>query len=154
MRILISTLGANTPVNVIDGIPDFSPYSEPTLSILQSAFDEGNYTVIPDPEPIVEPVVANWLQFYKQLKISATYQHLMGLTVLAPNLSGVMAAMGICIQDGIRDPFDTDTYDAFKASVSGVIAALNAIGQPLNSEQLGEIRLLLNNNRFEAFLLD
>jgi hypothetical protein len=102
---------------------------------------------------IPSPPVPNWLQFYKQLKISATYQNLIGLTVVVPNISGVMAAMGIAIQDGIRDPFDADILPAFQASISGVLAALNAVGQPLTVEQLAEVRGLLDNNGFESVLL-
>jgi hypothetical protein len=140
-------------VPVIDGVPDLSGYGEPTLSILQDAFDAGNSEIIPDPEPIVETLPPNWLQFYKSLKVSETYQYLIGLTVVAPNISGVMAAMGIAIQDGIRDPFDSDVYPAFQASVSGVIAALNAIGQPLTSEMLAEVRHLLDDNGFDFIQL-
>ena len=52
MKILISTTDSNTPIELVNGLPDLSAYSEPTKSILQSAFDEGNYVELR--EPIVE----------------------------------------------------------------------------------------------------
>ena len=50
--ILIQTLNANTAVNLLpNGQPDLSGFSEPTKSILQSAFNAGSYIDLPD-EPI------------------------------------------------------------------------------------------------------
>jgi len=43
MIILISSIGSNTPVELVNGLPNLSVYSEPTKSILQSAFDNGDY---------------------------------------------------------------------------------------------------------------
>jgi len=53
--ILIQTLNANTTVNLINGQPDLSGFQEPTLSILQAAFNANEYEVIPDvvPQPFV-----------------------------------------------------------------------------------------------------
>jgi hypothetical protein len=147
-QINIRTINAVTSVFLINGELDLRVFTEPTLSILQSAFNDGDYEIIPDPEPFVEQPIPDWTRFYKSLKLSATYQYLIGLSVQVPNISGVMAAMGLVIQDGIRDPSDPDVIDAFKASVSGVLYALNAIELPLNSEQLLEVRGLLDANGF------
>lgn len=153
MQISIRSPGANTPVFIVDGLPDFSELSDPTLAILQSAYNAGNYEIIPEPEPINNLLQLNWLQFYKSLKVSATYQYLIVFSIAAPNISGVMAAMGIAIQDGIRDPSDPDILPAFQASVSGVLASLSAINQPLNNDQLTEVRTLLDNNGFNNIQL-
>ena len=132
-------------------IPSY--WDQNILNQIDQAFADGDYEVIPNPEPIGIPVVPNWLRFYKALKVSATFSALMNLTVLAPNISGVMAAMGIAIQGGICDLSDTGILPAFQASVDGVIAALNAINQPLNNEQLTEVRTLLDNNGFDNIQL-
>lgn len=49
-----------TPVPWVDDAPDFSGFTEPTLSVLQKAWDdfEGELEVIPDPEPPAPPI--NW----------------------------------------------------------------------------------------------
>jgi len=47
--IKIISLNANTTVNLINGKPDLSGFQEPTLSILQAAFDANSYEVIPVP---------------------------------------------------------------------------------------------------------
>jgi hypothetical protein len=153
MIILIDSPGAKTQVNVINGVLDLSMFSDPTPAILQAAFDAGDYEIIPDPEPVVAPVIPNWLQFYNSLKMSATFQQLMDLTAIAPNISGVMAAMGFVIQDGIRDPFSPDIDNAFQSSVNGVLNVLNAIEQPLSPEQSAEIRELLDDNGFQSITL-
>ncbi len=154
MNIIIHTPKAGSLIRVVDGVPDLTGISDPALSILQAAYALGDYEIIPDPEPINELPQPNWLQFYKLLKNSVTYQYLIVLSIAAPNISGVMAAMGIAIQDGIRDPSDPDILPAFQASVSGFLAALDAINQPLTTEQLAEVRLLLDNNGFSFIQLE
>ena len=57
--------GATTPISWVNNAPDFSAFTEPTLSVLQKAWqdflDSGEeLEVIPDPEPVPEPVVPNW----------------------------------------------------------------------------------------------
>lgn len=54
MDILINSNGKN-PATLTNGIVDLSSYSEPTRSILQFAFDAGDYVELIDaiPEPIV-----------------------------------------------------------------------------------------------------
>jgi len=56
--IKIISLNANTTVNLINGKPDLSGFQEPTKSVLQSAFDDGSYEVIPDvvPQPFVPQI--------------------------------------------------------------------------------------------------
>lgn len=158
INLFLASSGAITLVPWVNNAPDFTGFTEPTKSVLIDSYNDyiangGVIEIIPDPEPVEEPVILNWSQFYKALKKSVTYRHLIGLSVVAPNISGVMAAMGIAIQDGIRDALDPDILPAFQASVSGVLAALNAINQPLTTEQLAEVRLLLDNNGFNSIQL-
>jgi hypothetical protein len=51
MQILVSTLNSKTEVGLINGQPDLSSFSEPTKSILQAAFDNGDYVELPESEP-------------------------------------------------------------------------------------------------------
>ena len=51
MQILISTPNSKTEVSLINGQPDLSSFSEPTKSILQAAFDNGDYVELPESEP-------------------------------------------------------------------------------------------------------
>ena len=52
-------------VPVAGNIPDFSGIKEPTLSILQAAWEAGkdNIEIIPDPEPIPEAKIPDWQGF-------------------------------------------------------------------------------------------
>jgi len=54
--IKINTLGSNTVVDFILGVPSLNQFKEPTRSILQKAFDVGSYEVLPDVEPAPIPV--------------------------------------------------------------------------------------------------
>lgn len=60
--------GATTPIPWENNAPDFSGFTEPTLSVLRQAWqefvDSGELLeIIPDPEPVVEPLVPNWDAF-------------------------------------------------------------------------------------------
>ena len=153
MRILLKTINANTPVNLVNNVPDLSAFGEPSLSILQAAFERGDYEIIPDPEPIVEPVVPNWAGFYDQLIVSQIYNYLLSQTIPHPSISGVMAVMGFAIKYGIDDPANPNKLAAFQASVSAVLMALNAVGLPLSEAMLAEVRGLLDGNGFQSVLL-
>jgi hypothetical protein len=63
--IAIQSANSITHVFSIDGVLDLSMYTEPTLSVLQSAFDAGDYEIIPDPDPdsTVESPLPNYPAF-------------------------------------------------------------------------------------------
>lgn len=72
-KITINTEGAATPISLnASGTPIWSGISEPTLSILQSAYNRGDYTVLPDPEP-PEPV-AEWQGFMDELHATGLFE--------------------------------------------------------------------------------
>lgn len=64
--LFLESPGATTPVPWVDDAPDFSGFTEPTLSVLQQAWqaflDSGEQLeVIPDPEPL--PPIPDWAGF-------------------------------------------------------------------------------------------
>jgi len=69
MKIYIETLGSKTITDLINGKPDLSSFQEPTKSILQAAFDTGNYEVVPVPEPVIEPITPNWQGFLDAMDV-------------------------------------------------------------------------------------
>jgi hypothetical protein len=99
MRISIDSLNGQTTVNLINGVPDLSAYSEPTLSILQTAFDAGDYVELPDPEPYIP--VPDPIGFRKKLYgISDSslanmlfHQVYIPSTLIATNPATAMAAL-------------------------------------------------------------
>lgn len=61
----LTSLGATTPIPWVNNAPDFSSFTNPTLSVLQQSWqdfvDSGEeLEVIPDPVPVVEPPVPDW----------------------------------------------------------------------------------------------
>ena len=151
--IIVKSIGINTFVPTDGGNPDWSSFTEPTLSILQTAYANGDYEIVPDPEPIVEQAVPNWSGFYDQLIVSQTYQYLLSNTIPNPSISGVMAVMGFSINDGKNDPSNPDRLKAFQASISSVLFAINAVGLSLSPEMMAEIRQLLDVNGLESIVL-
>jgi len=70
--LFLESPNATTPIAWVNNAPDFSVFTEPTLSVLQKAWqdflDSGEeLEIIPDPEPIPEPPVANWDNFNLQM---------------------------------------------------------------------------------------
>jgi hypothetical protein len=151
--ILLSSDGANTLVKLIDGAPDFSQYSEPTLSILQAGYEAGHYRTVPDVELIDFTSRPNWQGFYDQLIMSQIYNHLLTNTKPHPSISGAMMAMGFAINAGMGDPSNPDRLAALQAAVFAVLDALNDASIPLSVEQVAEVRELLDSNDFEMIRL-
>lgn len=151
-QIIITTSGIKT-VLPFNGSPDYAGINDPALSILQAAYGEGNYEIIPEPEPIQESIVPDWDEFYDQLKGSSVYNYLLSQTIPYPSISGVMAVMGFAIKDGQDDPANPNRIASLQASVYAVLMALNAVGIPLTTEQLAEVRSLLDGNGFNSIQL-
>jgi hypothetical protein len=60
--------GATTPIPWVNGEPDFSGFTEPTLSVLQNSWqqflDSGTeLEIVPDPEPVEEIPPPQWENF-------------------------------------------------------------------------------------------
>jgi hypothetical protein len=108
------------------------------------------WVVTDKPSPVVVP---NWTGFYDGLIVSATYNHLLGLTVPYPSISGVMAVMGVSLLQGQSDPNNPSRLAALQAAVSAILSVLNALEIPLTTEQLTEVRGLLDGNGFNEITL-
>lgn len=76
--ILIQTANANTLASLVNGLPDLSDFTEPTLSILQTAFDAGNYTIVGEPESMEPEQRPNWNAF--MIEMDARGLFMVGLT--------------------------------------------------------------------------
>lgn len=66
--LFLTSPGATTPIPWVNNAPDFSAFTNPTLSVLQQSWqaflDSGEVLeIIPDPEPVVEPPVPDWDSF-------------------------------------------------------------------------------------------
>jgi len=66
--LFLTSPGATTPIPWVNNAPDFSAFTNPTLSVLQQSWqaflDSGaELEVIPDPEPVVEPPTPDWDSF-------------------------------------------------------------------------------------------
>jgi hypothetical protein len=75
----LTSPGATTPLPWVSNSPDFTDFTEPTLSVLQQSWqdflDSGEeLEVIPDPEPIPEPVVPNWDGFNAYMLTDITFK--------------------------------------------------------------------------------
>lgn len=100
------------------------------------------------------PPVVNWSGFYDDLLVSQTYSHLAALSVQVPNISLAVTAMAFALIKGEKDPDNSNRMAALQASVDGVLAALNTVGQSLSIEQLAEVRTMLDSNNFQSITLD
>lgn len=63
MKIIINSFGVYTPLAWDGDRPDFSGITEPSLSILQSAFDAGSYTLQEESEPVEPEPLPDWNKF-------------------------------------------------------------------------------------------
>lgn len=143
----------NTIVNLVDGTLDLSMFSEPTLSILQAAYDAGHYEIMPEPDPLIQAPSADWNGFYDQLQLSQTYRFLYGNSITHPGIAWAMAAVGLTIERGKDDPANPDKLAALQTAVSGLLLAAREVGLVLTDEMLTEIQDTLTNNGFQSVLL-
>ena len=60
--LFLQSSNSTTPIPWVNNAPDFTGITEPTLSILQAAWEAGkdNIEIIPDPEPIPEIKNPDW----------------------------------------------------------------------------------------------
>lgn len=154
MNILINSFGTITSIPFINNAPDFGGYNDPTLSILQAAYAAGDYEII-DTEPVGESVVPNWDRLYDQLIVSNIYNYIL-LQSTQPqyaSIAGVMTAFAAAIIVGKLEPSNPARFDAFQASVYGVLGTASALEMPIFPEQLAEVRTILDGNGFSSIQL-
>jgi len=77
--LFLTSPGATTPIPWMNNAPDFSAFTNPTLSVLQQSWqaflDSGaELEVIPDPEPVVEPPVPDWDGFNAYMLSDPTFK--------------------------------------------------------------------------------
>lgn len=81
--LFLESPNAITPLPWVDNSPDFSGFTEPTLSVLQNAWQEfldseEELEIVPDPEPIPEPVTPNWDGFNATMLADTAFNQTMG----------------------------------------------------------------------------
>lgn len=153
MIAVINSLNANTPVTLIDGQLDLRAYTEPTLSILQTAYDAGDYEIIPDPEPVVEQPLPDWDALYGQLMSSESYQFVLLTSLSIPNLASALGVVIDSIQYGIMKPESQAALPAFQSAINVLLMVMDNVQQTFTTEQLADVRLILNNNGFQNIQL-
>jgi hypothetical protein len=134
--------------------PTYDPETEiitPNWVVDITALEYRQEWVVSD-KPVPEPV-PNWTGFYDGLIVSQTYNHLLGLTVPYPSISGVMAVMGVSLLQGQSDPSNPSRLAALQAAVSAILSVLSALEISLTTEQLTEVRGLLDENGFNEITL-
>lgn len=151
--IVLLSYGTKTPVILIDGMPDLSKYDEPTLSILQSSFDAGSYEIIPDPEPINETPSPNWDGLYQALMISSVYYTLVGIGEQIDAVDGALDKTIDAIQYGIFKPDSVAAMPAFQSAINLLLLRLTNSELELSTEQIAEVRGVLDTNGFNSIQL-
>lgn len=153
MNILLHSIGATTIVSVIDGIPQLGSFTEPTLSILQAAFDVGDYEVIPDPDPIIETPPPDWDGLYQTLMVSNVYYTLVGIGEQIDAVDGALDKTIDAIQYGIFKPDSVAAMPAFQSAINLLLLRLTNNGLGLSTEQIAEVRGVLDTNGFNSIQL-
>jgi hypothetical protein len=102
--------GATTPIPWMDNAPDFSGFTEPTLSVLVKAWDDfvasgGELEIIPDPVPVVEQVAPNYPGFnLYMLTNAANAAYKVAVNQVNPDLVAAVAlAYNNIVDRGIGD---------------------------------------------------
>lgn len=77
--LFLTSPGATTPIPWVNNAPDFSAFTNPTLSVLQQSWqtflDSGKVLeIIPDPEPVVESPVPDWDSFNAYMLSDPTFK--------------------------------------------------------------------------------
>lgn len=151
--ILLFSPNAKRFVSVVDGIPDFDMYAEPTRSILQAAYEAGDYEIVPDTEPIQELPAPNWDGLYQALMVSAVYAHLVGIGQQLSSVDGALDKTIDAIQYGIFKPDSMAALPAFQSAINLLLFVLTNNEVSLSVEQLLEVRNILDANSFQSITL-
>lgn len=151
--------GATTPIPWANNVPDFSAFTNPTLSVLQQSWqqflDSGEVLeVIPDPEPIVEPTTPDWDGLYQGLMVSSVYPMLVGIGQQISAVDGALDKTIDAIQYGIFKPDSVAALPAFQSAINLLLVVLTGAEQTLSVEQLAEVRAILDANDFQGITLE
>ena len=99
---------ATTPVAWVNNQPDFSTFTEPTLSVLQKAWQDflvsgEELEIIPDPMPEVAPPAPDWDGFNAAMLANTEFNQITGLVLsLAPTVAlGIPAALAHVSTNGV-----------------------------------------------------
>ena len=128
--IKIISLNANTSVNLINGQPDLSAFQEPSLSILQAAFDDGNYEVIPDVVPMPIVLQPDWVELNNVCLggvLNSMYNRLTAACFIDPataTLTLIANANNIAVGKGLMDQSVavTKVEGAVRASIDLILS--------------------------------
>lgn len=150
--------GAISPVPWVNDAPDLRQFTDPTLSVLEQSWqaflDSGEeLEIIPDPEPVAEPPVLDWDGLYQGLMVSTVYPLLVGIGQQISGVDGALDKTIDAIQYGIILPSSVAALPAFQSAINLLLTVLNAVGQPLTTEQLAEVRAILDANNFQVITL-
>jgi hypothetical protein len=122
--LFLTSPGATTPIPWVNNAPDFSAFTEPTLSVLQQSWqdfvDSGvELEVIPDPAPFVEPPAPNWKDFNFTLFTDTNFVSY-GLAAQSTNpylVPAIVERYGQIAKIGLIESGFADYWNAFCASL-------------------------------------
>ena len=144
--LFLESPNAVTPVAWVNNAPDFSSFTEPTLSVLQQAWQEfldsgKELELIPDPEPIPEPLPANWDNFNLQMMSNPRFNEVYAQCLsVAPIVANAL-------------PTALDQVTSKGTSLFTLIwNQLCAIGGATNEDRLFWAQLAQNNNLPSEFI--
>ncbi len=156
--LFLESPGAITPVPWVNGTIDVSAYTDPTLSVLLNSFNDyiangGVIEVIPDPEPIIETSPPNWDGLYQALMVSSVYPTLVGIGQQISAVDGALDKTIDAIQYGIFKSDSVAAIPAFQSAINLLLYVLTNNDLGLSTEQLLEVRQLLDINGFTSIQL-
>lgn len=157
--LFLTSSGAITPLPWVNNAPDFSSFTEPTLSVLQNSWQDfldsgGELEIIPDPELFVEPTTPDWDGLYQGLMVSSAYSALVGVGQQISAVDGALDKTIDAIQYGIFKPESVAALPAFQSAINLLLSVLNGAGQTLDNQRTSEIREILDANGFNSISLD
>jgi hypothetical protein len=106
--LFLTSPGATTPIPWVNNAPDFSAFTEPTLSVLTKAWNDfvdsgGELEIIPDPVPVVEEPVPDWDGFNAYMLTDTTFRSYRDMvrTVDGDLNSALFNAYSLVVTNGI-----------------------------------------------------
>lgn len=104
--LFLESPNATTHVPWVGEAPDFSQFTEPTLSVLQKSWQdfldsEEELEIIPDPEPIIELPQPNWDAFNTQMLTDSEFNQIYNATnSIAPAICASLPASLTQVSNG------------------------------------------------------
>lgn len=106
--LFLQSTGAVTPLHWVNNAPDFTGFTESTLSVLQQAWqdflDSGEeLEVIPDPVPEIIPPAPNWDGFNAAMLANTEFNQITGVVLgIVPTVAlGMPAALAQVSTNGV-----------------------------------------------------